>query len=279
MGGRVLDVTADGAHPRPSLRFGFLLFGAAGILLGLVGFAWDDFATNWQRVAQSVPLHGALAYGIAGLELIGGAALFSRITSRRGAGLLALVYSVFTLIWVCVALSAPGTWDSWGNVFEELSIVLSGAAIFAFLSPPGSVWHRRTVKLTRLYGICPVSFGLTHFFYLSGAATWVPQWIPFGGVFWVAATGTFFLLAAFAILTGILAGVASRLHAIMIVGFELLVWVPRLAAAPHDHFNWSGNAICIALAGGAWAVADLIGQQKKHPSAPVLHTPLADPPA
>jgi len=237
-------------------------------LLGLVGFAWDDFATNWQRVNESIPFHGALAYGTAALELIGGASLLWSTTARRGAGMVTLVYMVFALVWFCAALGAPQIWDSWGNVFEELSIVISGAAIYASLSPPQSAWHRRTGALSRLYGICPISFGSTHFVYLSGAATWVPRWLPFGGVFWTAATGAFFLLAAFSILTGFLAGLASRLNAIMIVGFELLIWVPKLTAAPHDHFTWSGNAICIALAGGAWAVADLINRRGTQDSMP-----------
>jgi uncharacterized membrane protein len=248
---------------RLPLSFGFLFYGAAGILLGLVGFAWKDFATDWQHVGEGIPFHGTLAIGTAAFELIGGAALFWRATARRGAGIVTLVYLIFALLWAREILSTPLVWGSWGNLFEELSIVIAGAAIYAALSPPGSTWHRRTAGLSRLYGICPISFGLTHFIYLSGAATWVPKWIPFGGVFWTAATGTFFLLAAFAILTGFLAGLASRLNAIMIVGFELLVWVPKVAAAPHDHFSWSGNAICIALAGGAWAVADLHNQRRK----------------
>jgi uncharacterized membrane protein len=251
------------APPRPSPQYlGFLLYGGAGILLGVVGFAWGEFATNWQRVKDAIPFHGALAYGTATLELIGGAALFWRASARWGAGVLTLVYSVFALIWACVILGAPLAWDSWGNLFEELSIVIAGAAVYASLSPQGTAWHRRTGFLCRLYGICPISFGLTHFFYLSGVAGWVPKWIPFGGLFWAAATGTFFLLAAFSILTGFLAGLASRLNAIMIIGFEVLIWVPKVASAPHDHFSWSGNGICLALAGGAWAVSDLINNRR-----------------
>jgi hypothetical protein len=260
---------AEMTQPQRPLRFGFLFFGAAGVALGLVGFVWGDFATDWQHVKETIPFHGALANGTAALELFGGAALFWLATARWGAGALTFVYSIFALIWACVILGEPQVWGSWGNLFEELSIVIAGAAIYASLSPPGSAWHRRTWGLCRLYGICPISFGLTHFIYLSGAATWVPKWLPFGGVFWTAATGACFLLAAFSILTGILAGLASRLNAIMIVSFEVLIWVPKLAAAPHDHFSWSGNAVCIALAGGAWAVADLINQPRRPDSHPV----------
>jgi uncharacterized membrane protein len=260
---------AEKAQSQRPLSLGFRLFGAAGIVLGLVGFAWGDFATDWQHVKETIPLHGALAYVTAALELIGGIALFRRATARWGAGVVTFVFLVFALVWAWGILAKPQVWDSWGNFFEELSVVIGGAAIYASLSPPGSAWHRRTRGLCRLYGICPISFGLTHFIYLSGAAKWVPQWLPFGGVFWTAATGACFLLAAFAILTGPLAGLASRLNAIMIVCFEVLIWLPKLAAAPHDHFVWSGNVICIALAGSAWAVADLISQLRPPDADPV----------
>jgi hypothetical protein len=74
-------------------------------------------------------------------------------------------------------------------------------------------------------------------------------------MFWAIATTVCFLLAAAAILSGILAGLAARLLTAMIVGFELLIWIPKLLAAPHDHFSWAGNAVSVAMAGAAWVVA------------------------
>jgi hypothetical protein len=78
----------------------------------------------------------------------------------------------------------------------------------------------------------------------------------------------FFFMAAAAILSGILAGLAARLLTAQIVGFELLVWLPKLVAAPHQHFNWAGNAICIAIAGGAWVVADELSATRKQNAPP-----------
>jgi hypothetical protein len=49
----------------------------------------------------------------------------------------------------------------------------------------------------------------------------------------------------------------------MIAGFEALVWAPRLVATPHLHFAWAGNAICLAIAGAAWVVADSISESGK----------------
>jgi hypothetical protein len=45
--------------------------------------------------------------------------------------------------------------------------------------------------------------------------------------------------------------------------FELLVWIPNLSAGRSNHFNWAGNAICIALAGASWVVSDSISAAAK----------------
>jgi hypothetical protein len=82
-------------------------------------------------------------------------------------------------------------------------------------------------------------------------------------LFWATATAAFFLLAAIAILAGVLAGLASRLLTAMIVGFEVLVWAPKLFGSPHVHFSWAGNAICLALAGAAWVVADSTSESRR----------------
>jgi uncharacterized membrane protein len=245
-----------------TLRFpsqtGLRLFGIAGIALGVVGLAWGDFATNWQRVPPGVPYRETLGYLAAAYELFAGLAILWRRTAKVGALLLTILYSMFALLWVIQIFTSPLVYDNWGNFFEEFSIVTGGAVAFTSLAPPDSPWASRTALFIRLYSVCLISFGLVHFIYFDGAATWVPKWIPPGQKFWIGATGIFFWMAAAAILSGVMARLASRLLTVMIVGFEVLVWVPRLVAAPHDHFNWSGNVICIALATGAWVVSDSI---------------------
>jgi hypothetical protein len=37
-----------------------------------------------------------------------------------------------------------------------------------------------------------------------------------------------------------------------------------LSRDPHKHFNWAGNAICIAIAGAAWVVSDSISAAAKN---------------
>jgi uncharacterized membrane protein len=248
---------------RPFFPIGMYVYGATAIVLGVIGLVWRDFATDWQRVGPDVPHRELLAYVAALVEVCGGLAIFWRRTARAGAAMLTLLYVVFVALWVPRIVAAPATYDNWGNLFEESSLVIGGLVLCAVLALPDSAFARREALISRLYGICVISFGLAHFIYLSGAASFVPKWIPPGQTFWAATTGTCFLLAAASILSGVLSGLASRLLTIMIMGFEILVWVPKLAASPHDHFMWSGNGICLVLAAAAWVVSDSIQEQRR----------------
>jgi len=177
--------------------------------------------------------------------------------------MLTALYSVFALLWVRQIFAFPGVYDGWGNFFEESGLVIAGAGLWARLAPVDSPWQDRAALIGRLFGICVISFTLEQIFSIQATASFVPKWIPPGQMFWAVATTVFFAMAAPAILSGILAGLASRLLTAMIVGFELLVWAPRLFTAPHDHFNWAGNGISLALSGAAWVVSDLIAEPRK----------------
>lgn len=233
-------------------------YGATAVVLGAIGLVWGDFATSWQRVGPDVPHRVLLAYIAACVEAAGGLVIFWRRTALAGALVLTLIYAVFVALWV------PRLFiDGWGNFFEESSLMIGGLVLSAALAPRESAWARREVLVSRLYGICAISFGLVHLIYLQGAASWVPRWIPPGQTFWAAATGICFLLAAASILTGILAPLASRLLTVMIVGFEVLIWLPKLFATPHDHFVWAGNGISLVMCGAAWVVSDSICRQRE----------------
>jgi uncharacterized membrane protein len=246
------------ATTKSSTNIGLYAYGLAAVTVGAVGLVWGDFSTNWQRVPQDVPYREALAYLTAAYELLAGLAILWRRTARVGAALLTLLFSIFALLWAIQVVAGPLVYDNWGNFFEEFTLVIAGAIAWALLEPPGSPAAGKTALLSRLFGVCAISFALGHFFYLRGAASFVPKWIPPGQMFWAVATGVFFVMAAAAILTGVLAGPASRLLAVMITSFEVLVWAPRLFSAPHDHFNWAGNGIAIALAAAAWLIAETI---------------------
>jgi len=249
-------------------NLGIYAYAGGAIFLGLLGLASGDFATQWQRVGPNVPLREPLAYLTAIIELAAGLALLWRRTARAGALTLTAVYSVFTLLWVPSALQNLGNYDPIGNVFEEFSLVAAGLVLCAIFSPPGSSIARRRPFFVLLFGICPISFGIVHIIDMPGLLGAIPGWLPPSRMFWAYATTLGFFGAAVAILTGILAPLASRLLTAEIVIFEFLFWIPKVFPGQRNHFNWAGNAICIAIAGAAWAVSDSICQAAKRAPAP-----------
>jgi uncharacterized membrane protein YphA (DoxX/SURF4 family) len=253
---------------RISSNLGLYVYSGAAIFLGILGLVSGDFATSWQNVGPNIPLRVPLAYLTAVIELIGGIALLLPRTARAGALTLTIVYFVFTLIWVPRALMNLGNFDPIGNVFEEFSLVAAGLVLCATFSPADSSLARHRPFFVLLFGICPISFGIAHIVDMPGLLGWIPGWLPPTRMFWAYATTLGFFGAAVAILTGILAPLAARLLTAEIVVFELLIWVPNLSAGPNNHFNWAGNAICIAIAGSAWAVSDSISAATKTKSIP-----------
>ncbi len=247
-------------------NFGLYIYGGAAIFLGLVGLVSGDFATTWQNVGPHVPLRVPLAYLTAVIELAGGIALLLPRTARAGALTLTIIYSVFTLIWVPGALVNLGNYDPIGNVFEEFSLVTAGLVLWAIFSRPGSAIARRRPFFVLLFGICPISFGIVHIKDMPGLLAVIPGWLRPGRMFWAYATTLGFFGASVAILTGILAPLAARLLTAEIVIFELLIWIPALAAAPRNHFNWSANAISIAITGATWVIADSISAAPRTPN-------------
>ncbi len=245
-------------------NLGLYVYGGAAIFLGLLGLVSGDFATTWQNVSPNIPLPGpARPISTAVIELAGGdrpPLAPDRACRRSG---LTIVYSVFTLIWVPKAVVNLGNFDPIGNVFEEFSLVAGGLVLWAILSPAGSSIARRRPFFVLLFGICPISFGIVHIIDMPGLLGWIPGWLPPTKMFWAYATTMGFFGAAVAILTGIMAPLAARLLTAEIVIFELLVWIPNLSAGPSNHFNWAGNAVNIALAGGSWVVSDSISAAAK----------------
>jgi uncharacterized membrane protein YphA (DoxX/SURF4 family) len=239
-------------------NLGVYVYAAGAIFLGLLGLVSGDFATTWQHVGPNVPFREPLAYLTACVELSAGLALLWRRTALTGALTLTIVYAIFTLVWVPTYIQNLRNFDPLGNVFEEFSLVVAGAVLLASFSPADSILSRRESNFARLYGLSAISFGIGHIYYMPGMLTWIPRWLPPSQMFWAYVTTIGFFLAAIAIISGIMAPLASRLVTAEIAAFEVLVWIPKLFAGPHDHFNWAGNAISIALSGAPWVVSDSI---------------------
>jgi uncharacterized membrane protein YphA (DoxX/SURF4 family) len=212
-----------------------------------------------------MPFRMPLAYLTALIELTAGLALLWPRTARTGALTLTILYSVFTLLWIPKMLATHTDFDPTGNFFEEFSLVVGGLVLFASLSPAGSPIAHRESLFTRLLGLSAISFGVVHIYGMPGLLNYIPTWIPPSQIFWAYATTIGFFLAAIALLTGMMASLASRLLTVEIISFELFFWIPFLWAHPHTHFVWAGNAVSVAIIGAVWAVSDSISRTKQSP--------------
>lgn len=237
----------------PSSNFGRHVFGVAGLASGLITLAWHDY-NGWPQLRY-------LVYAAAAAQILGGAAILFRRTAKTGAGALGAVYLFFVLQCVPQIVAAPRIYNSWGNFFEQFSLVTGAALVYARWSSAGSKEAlNRTGRI--LLGICTVSFALEQAFYLDATAKLVPKWLPPSPMFWAVVTTVFFALAAVALFTNRVVLLATRLLTMMLVIFGLLVWIPVLFSDPRNHTNWDETTETFAIAGATWILADLLGEHR-----------------
>ena len=102
---------------------------------------------------------------------------------------------------------------------------------------------------------------------------YLARWMPFVGQTRSAADSLAFIGSArrqlaenrgmqMAILSGVQARLAAILLTVMYAAFTPLVHLPLLLAAPGVYFNWTENALNLALVGAAWVVADSLSRPK-----------------
>jgi hypothetical protein len=246
------DNTAVPHRGTPS-NLGVHVFGVAALAAGLITLAWHDY-NGWHQLRYIV-------YAASAAQIFGGIAIQFRRTAKAGAVVVGAAYLVYALLCVPGIIARPQIYNSWGNFFEQFSLLTGAAIIYARLS---SSWAPETLnRIGRIFfGICAASFALEQAFYLDPTASLVPKWLPPSPMFWAVATTVSFALAAVALLTNRMALLGTRLLTMMILIFALLVWVPLLLSDPHNHPNLSETAETFAIAGAAWILADLLGIQK-----------------
>ena len=235
----------------PSSNLGRHVFGVAALAFGLITLVWHDY-NGWHQPRYMVNVAAAVL-------IFSGAAIQFRRTAKTGALVLSPVYLVFSLLCVPAVIATPKIYNSWGNFFEQFSLVAGAVLVYARWS---SAWSgERLNRIGRiLLGICTASFTLEQAFYLGPTVSLVPKWLPPSQMFWAVTTTVLFALAAVALLTNRMALLATRLLTMMLVLFGLLVWVPLLVSNPHSHTNWSEITETFAIAGAAWILADLLGE-------------------
>ena len=226
--------------------------------------AFDPAEQPLQAWGDNVPGSSLFAC-VVGLALAAaGAAMFGERTKRFGAIVLAGAYAIFAAFWLPRLITAPAILGHFPGVYVG---ILAGIASQVIVICAACIVHEMRVPraIAWIFGSCVVLFGLQHLVNLHAPSNvaMVPVWMPFGPSFWVAFTGTAFVLAGIAIIIRVADVPAARLLALMLLVFSALTLVPMLVAAPHQEANWGANLYNLVAAASAWILADALAPAKK----------------
>ena len=241
-----------------SLDLGRRVFGLAAMALGLTGLVWGEFATVWHPVRDSTPHRMALAYMAAAALLAGGLAVQWRRTERAGLIELGALYFMGALLWMPRIMGFPELFGVWSGFAEQFSMVAAVLLTLAAAQTGKGISSAAMQCARFMFGLCVLAFGMAHFTVLAETTRMVPAWLPLGQSFWAIVTGGAMLLAGLSLMPGILAVQAAWSLTVLLMSFGFFVWAPSLFSAPHKHITWTGNAINLAMTGGAWMVADVL---------------------
>lgn len=245
------------------LNFGRHVFGLAALFIAACALAWHDF-NIWEPTQPlgNTPYREIPVYAAVLLQIFGGLAIQWRRTAQVGALALGAIYMIFALLSIPPIIHGPLIYNSWGDFFEQFSLVAGAIIVCASFAPSGATWAPKAMRIGYYcFAICVVSFTLEQLFYLGVTASFVPKWLPPGQMFWAILTTIAFALAAISLLTGQQAPLASKLLTLMLVMFGLLIWLPAAFINPHSQVVWAGNTENLAVAGAAWIVVDFLNQR------------------
>ena len=246
------------------IAIGWRVFGLSVAAMGAVNLALGDFDPG-QPVPDNFPARTAVAYAAASFLLVAGAAIAWRRTTAWGAAALTAYYLLIVVILMngAVVLANYAVYGAYSTSAEMLAIAAAALIVYAANATIDATLAARLTRIARLtFGVCALLFGGAHFVYMNLTVPLIPTWLPPSREFWAYATGLGHIAAGIAILTGFQARLAAILLTLMYASFTPLVHIPTLLADPSSHFNWTENALNLALVGAAWVVADSLARPR-----------------
>ena len=226
-----------------------IAFASAMIALGVIGLALRDFAAVWGPLPAWAHARTTLAVVYSLVPLVAGIALFF----KRTAAAAALVLVAYVALWwilfkVVPVFRAPLTELSWLDAGMYAMLLAGAWTLFADLGGRPFLGDARGVRMARvLFALGLIPTGLSHFVYLPYTVPLIPAFFPFRQG-WAYITGACHLAAGLGVLVGVFPRLAAQLEALMLLLFTVIVWVPRVIAAPLTSaamtmFAWSPEVL------------------------------------
>ena len=255
------------------MRLGVWLYGLSTIATGALNILWRDFEPShqpFQALGKNIPGEHILGF-LSGIWLVAaGIALLWRRSSRMGAAGSAIMYVIFALLWIprihaithAFGFRIGAIVFGIGGVLAQLLLASTALIVYTATTSDPESRAKATTGARWMLGLAPIFFGMGHLISLHAYVAFVPHWVPFA-LFWVVLTGTAFLLAGCAIVTGIQDILAARMLALMLLLFEFSVEIPPVFGQPHSQAAWGGALYNLTAIGACWIFAELAESRRR----------------
>jgi uncharacterized membrane protein YphA (DoxX/SURF4 family) len=248
-----------------TMAIGWRVYGLGLMAMAVVCLVWGGFDSG-QPVPKAFPERAVLGTAVAAFMFIAGLAIQWRRTTAWAAAALTVYYAliVVVLMYGRLMLKHYAEYGTYESGAEPVAIAAAGLIVYAADAEIDPVLARRLTRVGQVVvGLCALVFGGAHFVFMNLTAPLVPKWLPPNQEFWAYATGVAQIAAGLAIISGIRARLAAILLTVMYASFTPLVHIPTLIADPTSRWNWSENAVNLALIGVAWVVADSLVRPRR----------------
>jgi uncharacterized membrane protein len=231
---------------------------ATGILgLGILCIVFKDFIVGrppaWPAGINPNP---ALAYLSAAALVV--AALAVLLAQKAGAAALCIAALIFGL---SVLRHLPHFMEDWANTYKSMALC-GGALIVAasFLKREGL---RKNLVLAGCISLAAflIACGYAHFKFAEFVTTLIPSFIPFP-VFWTYFAGVCLLAGGAGLLIPQTRRWAALLCGIMVLGWFILLHIPRFLANTHDASDRMGLCESFAFVGIFFVLAGTLPAKK-----------------
>jgi uncharacterized membrane protein len=167
------------------------------------------------------------------------------------------VTGVPALVWALPAWF----WNPLLSYFTAALLLVIGVSIAIKKAPPQANWLDKIILCGPVFiGMFMAVFGEEHFIDPKGMvgpgglASLIPAWIP-AHTFWLYFTGTCLILGGLSIVVQKYAGLSAGLFVVMLLCFEILIWVPQVVRLPRVGFAWELVFRDLSFACGALSFA------------------------
>jgi uncharacterized membrane protein len=252
-----------------------VIFFAIGIIgLGILALVFGDFVEVGQTVAAWVPGRTGLAYASGIVMVLGGAGLLSRRTTALSVRILLPFLIVGFLVQAPTLAMPPFVEVNWESIGEVATMVGGMWVLFATRSGLGAgsryafATGDKGLRIARIiFGLALLPIGISHFAYLENTVSLVPAWLPFR-TGWAYLKGAGHFAAGLGVLFSVVPRLAAAMEAGMLGIFTLVVWVPRLVAAPTSRGVWTEIVVSWTVTAAAWLVAASFATKDPAPNRP-----------